>query len=204
MAEDDADRKMEEELRRRERAAVRPPPPEAAATPTAPDRQAGNQRRPAPPAPDVEALFGRLKGEIDGMEGRVTAAIDAVAEEVAPVKQAADQLGEWTRDARARGEAVDRIAPLLEQTLDRESRIHRPARRRAQATLFAIALAVAVLASLVIQWQFAVLGTADPTNGWRDHVWERYGDRLRDCVIRAEGEGKAMLCRVFDPEPELP
>ena len=204
MAEDDADRKIEEALRRRERTAARPPPPEPAATPPAPDRQAGNAPRPAPHAADVEALFGRLKGEIDAMEGRVTAAVDAVAEEVAPVKQAAADLREWTRGAAARGEAVDRIAPLLEQTLDRESRIHRPARRRAQVTLFGLVLAVAILASLVVQWQFAVLGTADPSQGWRDHVWERYGPVLRDCVIRAEAEGKAMLCRVFDPEPVLP
>ena len=203
MAEDDADRRVEDELRRRERAAARPPPPEAAATP-APDRQAGNEPRPAPPAPDVEALFGRLKGEIDGMEGRVTAAIDAVAEEVAPVRQAAAELGGWTREARARGEAVDRIAPLLEQVLDRESRIYRPARRRAQVTLFGLVLAVAILASLTVQWQFAVLGTADPSQGWRDHVWERYGPVLRDCVIRADRQGKAMLCPVFDPEPAPP
>ncbi len=203
MAEEDTDRKIEEALRRRERAAARPPPPEAAATP-APDRQAGNEPRPAPPAPDVEALFGRLKGEIDGMEGRVTAAVDAVAEGVAPVQQAAAELGGWTREARARGEAVERIAPLLEQALDRESRIHRPARRRAQVTLFGLVLAVAILATLVVQWQFAVLGTADPSQGWRAHVWERYGGQLRDCVVRAEGEGKAMLCRVFDPEPVLP
>lgn len=203
MAEDDADRRVEEELRRRERAAARPPPPEAAATP-APDRQAGNRSRPAPPAPDVEAMFGRLKGEIDGMEGRVTAAIDAVAETVAPVRQAAAELKEWARGATARAEALDRIAPLLEQVLDRESRIHRPARRRARAVLFGLVLAVAILASLVVQWQFAVLGTADPSQGWRDHVWERYGGQLRDCVVRAEAEGKAMLCRVFDPEPALP
>ena len=203
MAEEDEDKRIEEKLARRERAEAQRSAQESAGSP-APDRQAGNAPRPAPPAPDVEALFGRLKGEIDAMEGRVTAAIDAVAEGVAPVQQAAAQLGEWTREARARGEAVDRVAPLLEQTLDRERRIHRPARRRAQATLFGLVLAVAVLASLTVQWQFAVLGTADPSQGWRGHVWERYGPELRDCVVRAEAEGKAMLCRVFDPEPELP
>ncbi len=203
MAEEDEDKRIEEKLARRERAEAQRSAQEPAGSP-APDRQAGNAPRPAPPAPDVEALFGRLKGEIDGMEGRVTAAIDAVAEGVAPVKQAAADLREWTREARARGEAVDRIAPLLEQVLDRESRIHRPARRRAQATLFGLVLAAAILASLVVQWQFAVLGTADPTNGWRGHVWERYGRELQDCVIRAERQGRAMLCPVFDPEPAPP
>ncbi len=203
MAEEDEDKRIEEKLARRERAEAQRSAQESAGSP-APGRQSGNGPRPAPSAPDVEALFGRLKGEIDGMEGRVTAAIDAVAEGVAPVQQAADQLGEWTREARARGEAVDRIAPLLEQVLDRERRIHRPARRRARAVLFAIALAVAVLATLVVQWQFAVLGTADPTNGWRGHVWERYGRELQDCVIRAERQGRAMLCPVFDPEPASP
>ena len=99
-----------------------------------------------------------------------------------------------------RGEAVDRLAPLLEEAVDRQNRLHRPARRRARAAGFALAAALA----LVVQWRFAVIETPDPTDGWRGHLWERYGPELRNCVLRADRQGKAMLCQVFDPEPELP
>ena len=146
----------------------------------------------------------RARARISLTISALTATVDAVAERVAPVAQAAGELREWTRGAVARAEAVDRIAPLLEQALERERRIHRPARRRTRAALFALALAVAVAAGLVVQWQTALIGTADPTDGWRDHLWERYGAELKDCVTRAEGEGKAMLCPVLDPEPALP
>ncbi len=204
MAGEDVERRIEEELRRRERAAREPAAAEPAGPPTAPERRARPGAEPAPQAPDVEALFRRLRGEIDAMEGRMTAGIDAVAKRLTPVPEAAAELGHWVRGAKARGEAVDRLASQMEQALDREGRIHRPARRRARAVLFGLALAVAILASLIAQWQFAVLGTADPTRGWRDHVWEHYGDQLRDCVLRAENQGKAMLCQVFDPKPALP
>ena len=203
MNREDEDRRIEMELARRERGEAAGTPP---ATPEPAARKTPGTPSPPPPLPppDMEALFGRLKGEIDDMEGRVTATVDAVAERVAPVAQAAGELREWTRGAVARAEAVDRIAPLLEQALERERRIHRPARRRTRAALFALALAVAVAAGLVVQWQTALIGTADPTDGWRDHLWERYGAELKDCVTRAEGEGKAMLCPVLDPEPALP
>ena len=206
MAESDEDRRIEEELQRRERnvragrAAGQPQIPEPARPPAAPGRQAG----PAPPSPDVEALFLRLKAELDDMEGRMSAGIDAVAEQVAPVPGAAADLAEWVRRATARGEAVDRLTPLLEESVDRQNRLHRPARRRARAVGFALALALTAALALLVQWRFAVIETPDPTDGWRDHVWERYGPELRDCILRADRQDKAMLCQVFDPGPELP
>ena len=204
MAESDEDRRIEEELQRRERPAGQPQAPEPARTPAAPGRQAGTGGSPAPQPPDVEALFHRLEAQLDEMEGRVAAGIDAVAEQVAPVTGAAADLAEWVRRATARGEAVDRLAPLLEESVDRQNRIHRPARRRARAAGFVLALALTAAVVLFVQWRFAVIETPDPTDGWRDHVWERYGPELRDCVIRADRQDKAMLCQVFDPGPELP
>ncbi len=204
MTESDEDRRIEEELQRRERVAGQPRAPEPARTPAAPGRQAGTGGSPAPQPPDVEALVRSLKAELDDMEGRMAAGIDAVAEQVAPVPGAAADLAEWIRRATARGEAVDRLAPLLEEAVDRQNRLHRPARRRARAAGFVLALALVAVMALVVQWRFAVIETADPTDGWRDHVWQHYGPELRDCVIRAESQGRAMLCQVFDPKPALP
>ncbi len=210
MTENDEDRRIEEELQRRERnvgggrAAGQPPAPEPASTPAAPGRQAGTGGSPAPQPPDVGALFHRLEAQLDEMEGRVAAGIDAVAEQVAPVPGAAADLAEWVRRTAARGEAVDRLTPLLEEAVERQNRLHRPARRRARAAGFVLALALVATLALVVQWRFAVIETPDPTDGWRRHLWERYGPELRGCVLRADRQGKAMLCHVFDPDPELP
>ena len=112
MTERDEDRRIEEELQRRERnlRSERPTRQPQAAKPAGPPA-AG----PAPQPPDVEALVRGLKAELDDMEGRMAAGIDAVAEQVAPVPGAAADLAEWVRRATARGEAVDRLAPLLEK-----------------------------------------------------------------------------------------
>ena len=206
MTEKDEDRRMEEELRRRarEEAAWQPQAPEPAGPPTAPVRRTEPAADSPSPPPDVEALFKRLEAGIDDMEGRVTAAIDAVAERVASVPGAAQELAEWVRRAAARGEAVDRLTPLLEEAVERQNRLHRPARRRARAAGLALAFALTAAIAIFTQWHFALIETPDPTAGWRGHVWERYGPELRDCVIRADRQGKAMLCQVFDPEPALP
>ena len=108
------------------------------------------------------------------------------------------------RPSTARGEAVDRLTPLLEEAVECQNRLHRPARRRARAAGFVLALALAAALALAVQWRFAIIETPDPTDGWRGHLWERYGSELRDCVTQAERQGKAMLCQVFDPGPELP
>ncbi|MCY3670748.1 MAG: hypothetical protein OXH14_06660 [Alphaproteobacteria bacterium] len=206
MTEKDEDRRMEEELRRRarEEAARQPQAPEPPGPPIAPVRQAEPAADPPPPPPDVEALFRRLRAELDDMEGRVTAGIDAVAERVASVPGAAADLAEWVRRATARGEAVDRLAPLLEEAVERQNRLHRPARRRARAAGLALAIALAAALAVFVQWRFALIETPDPTAGWRGHLWERYGPELRDCVLHARRQGEAMLCQVFDPDPALP
>ncbi|MYE02677.1 MAG: hypothetical protein F4Y03_15655 [Alphaproteobacteria bacterium] len=204
MAEKDEDRRIEEELQRRAQAAGQPQAPEPAAAPTASARPAEPEADPPPPAPDVEALVRRFRAELDDMEGRMTAAIDAVAEQVASMPGAAADLAEWVRRAAARGEAVDRLTPLLEEAVDRQNRLHRPARRRARAAGLALAFALTAALAIFVQWRFAVIETPDPTAGWRGHLWERYGPELRDCVLRADRQGKAMLCQVFDPEPALP
>ncbi|MYE58595.1 MAG: hypothetical protein F4X35_03270, partial [Alphaproteobacteria bacterium] len=183
MTEKDEDRRIEEELQRRAQAAGQPQAPEPAAAPTAPARQ-------VEPAPDVEALVRRFRAELDDMEGRVTAAIDAVAERVASVPGAAQDLAEWLRRAAARGEAVDRLTPLLEEAVDRQNRLHRPARRRARAAGLALVIALTAALAIFVQWRLGLIEHADPSAGWRGPLWGGYGAELRDCVIRADRQGK--------------
>ena len=205
MAGEEVERRIEEELRRRERAAREPPAPEDGSPPTAPERRARPGAEPAPQGgPDVEALFRRLRGEIDAMEGRMTAGIDAVAKRLAPVPEAAAEVRNWVRGAKAAVDAINSLAPVLGEAAERQNRIHRPARRRARFAAFLLALALTAAVAILAQWRFAIVDHADPSAGWRDHVWDRYGAELRECAVRADREGKAMLCTVFDPEPVLP
>ena len=206
MNERDEDRRIEEKLQRweqadreeraRAQATDRPRPSQAS------ERRQDREAEPAPP--DVEALVRSFRAELDDMEGRTVAAIDAVAERVASVPGAAQELAEWVRRAAARSEAVDRLTPLLEEAVDRQNRLHRPARRRARMAGYVLVLTLTAVLAIAAQWRFEIVETPDPTARWRDHLWERYGAELRDCVIRADSQGKAMLCRIFDPEPELP
>ena len=65
--------------------------------------------------------------------------------------------------------------------------------RFAWAALLAAAPAL-VAAGLLIQQQFGVLPDADPTGGWRDWVWERYGAEIAACQIRkAAGDGECAV-----------
>ena len=40
------------------------------------------------------------------------------------------------------------------------------------------------------------LALEDRTGGWRDHVWDRYGRDIVDCVQVARGEGGEVVCTV--------
>ena len=214
MTESDRDRRIEEELQRRERnvrgerAAARPQAPEPARTPPAPGRQAGLAAGPAPQAPDVEALFHRLEAQLDDMEGRVTAGIDAVTGTVASVMEVA-----------ATGGGAPALSPGREGGGRRRQRLGAGPRRSGRPPEpDPPARAKGAPGRRGSCWRSrspprlrsspsgasTSSGPADPTAGWRDHVWERCGPELRDCVLRAERQGKAMLCQVFDPDPELP
>ena len=55
------------------------------------------------------------------------------------------------------------------------------------------------LLALLLQAQFAILPAPDPTNGWRDFVWNRYGAEIADCVLRARAAGKQSTCEIVVP-----
>ena len=38
---------------------------------------------------------------------------------------------------------------------------------------------------VLIEREFEIVPLKDSTGGWRDHVWDRYGDAIADCVIDA-------------------
>ncbi len=43
---------------------------------------------------------------------------------------------------------------------------------------------------VLFQQQFDILPDPDPSGGWRDWVWDRYGSQIADCVSRRRAAGK--------------
>ena len=86
-----------------------------------------------------------------------------------------------------------KIGPQLEELagavpfIARDRR--RGRRRRAGTVLAALLVGAAALASGVyVQSRDPILPQADPTRGWKDHVWEHYGESFMECFDRARKE----------------
>ena len=138
-------------------------------------------------------------------EGRLAAGIDAAAERALPASEALKEI----RDRAAReGRVADNVADLQE-SLRKEiaSRTRGRTGRRAflRRAVLALAVAATATASLyagaLLQRDQEVLETADPSNGWRDYLWDRYGPELRDCVVAARRAGRTMRCEIVNPLP---
>ena len=88
------------------------------------------------------------------------------------------------------GERIDLYRGDFERWTSLERR-----RRRWWAWLFIILVAPAFLAlGLLVEQRYQVIPLDDPTGGWRDHVWERYGREIVDCVQVARGERGEVAC----------
>lgn len=202
----DEDRRIEEELRRRERAAPRDPPsaPRGGVSGMAPREP---DSRTLPSAATAQPPLNRedLRRLLAETEGRLAAGIDAAAERALPASEALKEI----RDRAAReGRVADNVADLQEslrkeiasRTRGRTGR--RAFLRRAALVLAVTATATASLyAGALLQRDREVLETADPSNGWRDYLWDRYGPELRDCVVAARRAGRTMRCEIVNPLP---
>ena len=195
----DEDRRIEEELRRRERAD--PPPRERDSTPAAPPALHGgvSGADPAPSAPGEAAsrtapadppLNRRdLRLLLAETEGRLAAGIASVAERALPASEILEEI----RDRAAR---ESRLADNVADLRPRAGR--RPFLRRAALALaVAAAVAASAYAGALLQRDRGVL--PDPSDGWRDYLWYRYGPELRDCIAAARRAGKTARCEIAWP-----
>ena len=53
-----------------------------------------------------------------------------------------------------------------------------------------------LLLGIFLQAQTGILPRRDPTNGWKDHVWTKYGAEIVDCETRIRRAGEAARCEV--------
>ena len=59
-----------------------------------------------------------------------------------------------------------------------------------------IAILVGFGAGVAVEQRFVIVPLYDETEGWREHVWERYGDAVADCVIEARKRGGELVCEL--------
>lgn len=184
----DEDRRIEEELRRRERAAQRDPAPAAP--------QDGGSGA-APPGRPTDPPLNRedLRLLLAETEGRLAAGIDAVAERALPASEILKEI----RDRAAReSRLADNVADL-QKSLRKETRAGRRSFLRRAALTLAVAATVAAsaYAGALLQRDRGVL--PDPSDGWRNYLWNRYGPELRDCIAAARRAGKTARCEIAWP-----
>ncbi len=124
------------------------------------DRGAGD-RTPAPSGPEAE--------EEDPAAGLATA--------LAGIRGAVDRIEAWS--ART-GPQVERLSA---------DAADRGRWRLARAVLgLAFVAAAGFAGGAVVQSQMSVLPQEDPSLGWRDHIWEHYGEAITNCYDRARKE----------------
>ena len=81
--------------------------------------------------------------------------------------------------------------------------------RRGRSRRFWLGLAGTVLLGLLVcfglgvwlQSKYGLAPPHDPTGGWRDYVWERYGSAIKDCKREAQASGRPFDCRLSVPPP---
>ena len=103
------------------------------------------------------------------------------------IQGAVARIEAWSAKTEAHMERL--AATMAVNAMDRRQERQRGRRRLAGAALAVVLLvAVGLAAGAVVQSQHPVLTRADPTLGWRDHVWEHYGQAFMDCFARAKAE----------------
>ena len=190
----DEDRRIEEELRRRERVVPSTPAapqggvPGASPALPAPGEAASRTAPPAHPA-DPPLNRGDLRLLLAETEGRLAAGIAAVAERALPASEVLKEI----RDRAARDSRLaDNVADLSLRPRRRPF-----LRRAALALAVAAAVAASAYAGALLQRDRGVL--PDPSDGWRDYLWYRYGPELRDCIAAARRAEKTARCEIVWP-----
>ena len=144
-----------------------------------------------------------IEARIDALKLQMDEAVDVMQEIAEHIKI----LG-WNEkhDDRLK-KTVEGIEETLRvRTADLERTIQTRQRKvhwlRSAALFAAVIMAIPStgLAGLLVQRQWEVLGVADPTAGWKDYVWKRYGAFIKDCHRAAERSGGIVDCALrVDP-----
>lgn len=160
---------------------------------TAADKFAANSPE-AAPAPEAAAA------PEDAGQTVVQASEAATADIVPPVAEVepAGQAGSPASVAAAAA-GLEKQIRAHAADFQRWRSVNRTRSRRLAVAAAAFGAPCLLALGLLLQAQFAILPAPDPTNGWRDLVWNRYGPEIADCVLRARAAGKRSACEIVVP-----
>ena len=145
-----------------------------------------------------------LRKEMESLSGALRHGDARMAESVAKNAQAQQELSAKThrtveRFAEENDRLVERVGAAREDFLDAlREEAGRVRRWTVPALSAALVLAVPSFAAMggYAQSQFGVFDAYDETNGWKQFVWNRHGERVRACLLRSERTGKVLACQL--------
>ncbi len=173
-------------------------PPEPAAPPrsdSAGEAAPGEARDPKRPPFRDDGRMAEQAQRKAASEEEVKAAKDFSNETVASLAKNLDgaraQIDRIEDMSRGFGPRLDALSNTLSVSI---SDARRRKRRRVQLALAAALLApVLFAAGAAVQSQLPFLPRADPSMGWRDHIWEHYGSAFTGCYNRARKEDSGRV-----------
>ncbi len=160
---------------------------------TAADKFAAN-------SPEAGAAPEAAAAPEDAGQTVVQASEAATADVVPPVAdvEPAGQVGSPASVAAAAAKLEKQVRTRAAD-FQRWQSVNRTRSRRLAAAVAAVGAPCLLALGLLLHAQFAILPAPDPTNGWRDLVWNRYGAEIADCVLRARAAGKRSACEIVVP-----
>lgn len=175
-----------------------PPPPRPAdlgGPPAPPTADAGERKR---ALEEVSALLAASEtrtakflavrfAELGEALSGLAKAVESSGEQAAPEPSKDDGKAAAELEKRIRAFAAD---------FDRWRELQRNGNRRLFAAGGAAAAICLLLLGLFLQAQTGILPRRDPTNGWKDHVWKKYGAEIVDCELRHRTDSPPTQCEV--------
>ena len=102
-------------------------------------------------------------------------------------------------DGKAAATDLEKRIRAFAADFDRWRELQRNDNRRLFPAGGSAAAICLLLLGLFLQAQTGILPRRDPTNGWKDHVWTKYGAEIVDCETRIRRAGKAARCELAFP-----
>ena len=141
----------------------------------------------------AERTENETLGKLDLMEAQTKTLAQAVAANAAALR-------EFAGAERRQPEAGGTAEPQKDENRTFMADFHRwaDAQRGYRLWWSALALAVVVpaffLLGVLVELQFQIIPTYDPSGGWSRHIWEHYGPAIADCAMEAKRTDRAVKC----------
>ncbi len=91
-------------------------------------------------------------------------------------------------DGKAAAADLEKRIRAFAADFDRWRELQRNDNRRLFLAGGSAAAICLLLLGLFLQAQTGILPRNDPTNGWKDHIWEKYGAEMMDCDLKIRND----------------